>query len=163
MFAQPVAARAPARATIRAAAQAGGGLGGFGEGHVSSFFRVERGEASELACRLNARGTRGDDKPSSGWNLIELHGGQFGVKTISVHQLGMGADIDDGARFQRDDAIGIDHRTEAVGNDQGGPGLHRLLERQLDSPLAFSIKRTGGFVKQQERCVFKMARAMLMR
>ena len=51
------------------------------------------------------------------------------------------------------DAVGLQHGRQAVGDDDGGAALHQMLERRLHQRLAFGVERRGRLVEQQDRRV----------
>ncbi len=88
-----------------------------------------------------------------------------GYLTGSSHQLGLdqepvgaapfdqflvGAALDDLAVAEHQDAVGMAHGGQAVGDDQAGAAAHQALERLVDQPLALGIQRGGGLVEQQD-------------
>ena len=69
----------------------------------------------------------------------ELQLGETGVEGIAGHQLGVRADVDDAAVIDDDDAVGLQHRGEAVGDDDGRAPLHQALERLLAKTRATTL------------------------
>ena len=75
---------------------------------------------------------------------------QLRVAAIATDQLIMVAVFDDAAAFDGDDAIGVAHRRQTVGNDEDRPAGGDLLHVLLDGPLAFIIQRARCLVKDQD-------------
>ncbi|MNL16958.1 hypothetical protein D3C87_1380240 [compost metagenome] len=65
----------------------------------------------------------------------------------------MRAFLDDTALIHHQNAVGLQHGGEAMGNDDGGAGFHQLIERLLHQRFAFGIQCGGRFVKKQDRGV----------
>ena len=55
------------------------------------------------------------------------------------HQLVVGALFGDGAVLEHDNAVGVSHRVEPVGDQQRGPALGERLGGALDPLLAFAV------------------------
>ena len=63
--------------------------------------------------------------------------------------------LDDAAVLEDQDAAGIAHGGEAMGDDEGGSALHHLIERPVTPRLGHRIERAGGFVENEDRRVFQ--------
>ena len=61
----------------------------------------------------------------------------------------MRAFLDDSTAVQDQDAVGLEDRCEAMGDDEGGSADHQLVECLLDENLAFGVERRGRLVEQQ--------------
>ena len=61
----------------------------------------------------------------------------------------MDALLDDAAIVQNQNAVGVEHRREAMGDDQRGALRHHFFERGLHQHLIFRIERRGRLVEQQ--------------
>ena len=84
--------------------------------------------------------------------LARPHGG---VMAVLGQQRRMVTAFDNVPGVKHDDLIGIDHRRQAVGNDQGGAPGRNLAQRFLDFLLRMGIQRRGGFVEQQDAGLFE--------
>ena len=84
---------------------------------------------------------------------VELKLCEPGIKTILHDQAVMIAFFHDTALIHHDDPVRRTDRCQTVGDDNGRPVLHQLVERVLNQFLAFSIQRRSRFVEQQDRCV----------
>ena len=54
-----------------------------------------------------------------------------------------------------DNAVGLLDGSQAVGDDDAGPAVHQAFQCLLNQPFGFIIQRAGGFVEQQDGCVFQ--------
>ena len=83
----------------------------------------------------------------------ELQRGQPGVEAALADELIVPALGDDAALLHDDDAVGAQHRGEAMGDHQGGAAGGKVLERLLHRALGFRVERRGRLVEQQDRRV----------
>ena len=60
------------------------------------------------------------------------------------------AGFDDAAFVHHDDAVGMAHGREAVGNDEHGPSLGDVGHVALHDGLGFVVERAGGFVQDED-------------
>ena len=63
--------------------------------------------------------------------------------------------LDDAAAIEHDDAIGIHHGREPMGDDQRRALMHQPFERGLHQSLALGIERAGRFIEQQQGRAFQ--------
>ena len=75
--------------------------------------------------------------------------GKTRIKPALFHQLVMCATGDDDAFIHDNDAVGLEHSCQTMGDDQCGTAFHQTFERGLNQRFAFSIERGGRFVEQQ--------------
>ena len=59
--------------------------------------------------------------------------------------------LDQPAMVEHDDVVGIDHRREAMRDDDGRAALHHLGEGLLHPRLGLIVERRRGFVEHQDR------------
>ena len=77
------------------------------------------------------------------------------VDAVLFDEARVGTIFNDSAVFEDDDAIETADGTQAVGNDNGRAILHEFGEGFLDVALTDGIKRTCGFVEDENRCFFE--------
>jgi hypothetical protein len=65
----------------------------------------------------------------------------------------MAAPLDDAARVEHDDLVGVAYRRQPVGNDEHGTLPHQPLDGLLHEPLGLGIERAGGFIQDENRGV----------
>ena len=65
----------------------------------------------------------------------------------------MRALLDDAPVLHHRDHVGVAHRGQTVGDDQGRAPLHQVLEGPLDDRLGLGVERRGGLVEDQDRRV----------
>lgn len=53
-----------------------------------------------------------------------------------------------------EDLVGVQHRADAVRNDEGSGPCLQLSERLLDAGFGLHVDGAGGIVKDQDRCLF---------
>ena len=84
--------------------------------------------------------------------LVEgLQGGEAPVDAVLAgHQLVVGPHLGDAAAVDHHDAVGVPHRRQAMGDDQGRATLHQLGQRLLDQELALGVEVGGGLVQDQD-------------
>ena len=63
--------------------------------------------------------------------------------------------LDNSPRLHNEDAVGLLHGRQAVRNDKRRPAPHDPIQRSLDKGLALCVERTGGLIKQKDRCVLQ--------
>jgi len=80
----------------------------------------------------------------------ELRLGERGEAAADADQLVEGAGLDDAAVLEHEDAGGVAHGREPVGDHEGGAVLHHLVERRLHLALGFRVQRAGGFVEDED-------------
>lgn len=73
------------------------------------------------------------------------------VMPFGCEQLGVGAELGDAATVHDDDPVALPQRAEAVGDDQCGAAVHRLLHRGQDFVLGVRVDGGRGVVEQQDR------------
>src|SRR5216683_2625638 len=74
---------------------------------------------------------------------------QHRVAAAGAHQLVVRAVLDEPAAVDGDDAVGVAHRREAMGDDEHGAVLRDLLHVGLDHPLAGIVEGAGCLVENQ--------------
>lgn len=80
---------------------------------------------------------------------------EFGVKPAFFEEFGVCAFFDDAAFVEDDEPVHRGNGGEAVGDGDDGFAFHHFVEAFLDGGFNFGIERAGGFVKQQDGCVFE--------
>ena len=85
----------------------------------------------------------------------ELRFGQFGEDAALCHQLVEAAALHDAAAVEHEDARGVAHRGEPVGDDEGGAALHHLVEGGGHLGLGRGIERARRLVEDQDRRVLQ--------
>src|SRR5579863_8705619 len=78
---------------------------------------------------------------------------QFGVATIQLYELRVGAAFDDATVFQYEDAVGEAHGAKAVADENGGLAVSENAEFGEYVIFGLSVKRTGRFVKDEDTSV----------
>ena len=66
------------------------------------------------------------------------------------HQLVVAPQLGDAAVVDHDDAVGVAHGREAVGDDEGGASVHQVGEGLLDEVLALRVEGGGGLVEDED-------------
>ena len=66
------------------------------------------------------------------------------------HQGIMGAGFDHPAAIHDHQSVGLAQRGQAVGDGDGGPTAHQIVERLLDFLLGFRVDRRRGFVENED-------------
>src|SRR5690606_35514350 len=89
------------------------------------------------------------DKTDTGFGqrVGKLQAGEFGIESIALHELGVGAAVDDFAPIEHEDAVGIDDGAQAMGNDQRGAVTHGFFQGRLNGPFALGVECAGRFVQ----------------
>ena len=62
----------------------------------------------------------------------------------------MGSGLDDLASIHHQNAVGVHHRGQPMGNYQCGAPFGQAVEGRPDVPFGFGIQRAGGLVKKQD-------------
>src|SRR3989344_1146056 len=70
--------------------------------------------------------------------------------TFNSKELVVGAPLGDDAVFKHQDEVSLAHGREPVGDDEGSPASHELIERGGNIPLRFCIKGGGGLIEYQD-------------
>lgn len=73
--------------------------------------------------------------------LVEPDGVEVVVQSVAFHQLCMGAFFNQLALVQDQNSVGTLDGRQSVGDDEGGPAFHEVLERFLHQPFRFRIER----------------------
>src|SRR3546814_16279760 len=81
---------------------------------------------------------------------LELQRGEARVEAAGCRQLAVAAALDQAALVDHQDAVGLQHGGEAVGDDQRRASGHEAVERLLHHALALGIERSGRLVEQQQ-------------
>ena len=77
-----------------------------------------------------------------------------------LHQLVEAAAFHDATLLEDEDAAGIAYGGQPMRDDEGGTPLHHLVERRVHLHLGHGIERACGFVKNEDRRIFRIARAI---
>ena len=77
------------------------------------------------------------------------------VKRIALLQAFMGADCNYAAVIHDGNAIGLEHRGETMGNDDGSAFAHEIVQRILHQPFALGVERSSGFIQQHYRRILQ--------
>ncbi len=78
----------------------------------------------------------------------ELQFGEARVQAAASDQALMRALLGEPAAVEHQDAVGVDHGRQPMGDDERGAALHDFVERALHQSLAFGIERAGRLVEQ---------------
>ena len=84
---------------------------------------------------------------------MRLLGHQAVIGAAARHQLGVAAGLGDAAFVDHQNAVGVDHAGQAVGEDQRGASPHQAVERLLDDRLVAGVDRRERLVEHQDRRV----------
>jgi hypothetical protein len=63
--------------------------------------------------------------------------------------------VDDASLVEDENAVGVAHRAEAVGNDEAGAAGHEAFQRFLDETLAGAVEATGRLVEDENAGVLE--------
>ena len=77
------------------------------------------------------------------------------VAAAQGHQLGVGALFFHLALVHQHDAVGVEHRVEAVGDEQHGAAAEVLHQVEGNAALGFVVESAGGFVHDQQAGVLQ--------
>ena len=80
---------------------------------------------------------------------------QARIEPAARHEFLMSAGLRDAALAQHQDAVGVSHRGQAMGDDEAGAVVHQALQRLLHQRLRFAIERAGGLVQDQDSRVLQ--------
>ena len=69
---------------------------------------------------------------------------------MEVHELSVGALLDDTSVVEDNDIIGSDDSGEPMGDDDGGASTEHLIKSSLEEPLTFCVECRGGFVEDEQ-------------
>ena len=83
----------------------------------------------------------------------ELQLREMRVEAILAQQRLVRADRVDASALEHDDAVGVAHGGEAMGDDERRAAAREMLEGLRDLALAFGVERARRFVEQQDRAV----------
>ena len=72
------------------------------------------------------------------------------VEAAAREELGVGAALDDAAAVHDDDAVGVHHGAESVGDHHSGGLALRAAEGRLDRPFGERVEVAGGLVEDQQ-------------
>ena len=78
---------------------------------------------------------------------------EFGIHTLLLDELLMGAVFDNQPFLHHEDTIRAPHGGEAMCNDNTGSPLEEAFERFLDERFGSRINTTGGFIEDEDRPV----------
>src|SRR5436190_5294107 len=84
----------------------------------------------------------------------ELRLGQRSESAAAVDQLIEAAGLDDAAVVEHQNARGVAHRGQPVGDHKGGALLHQFVKRRLHLQLGGGVERAGRLVEDQNGRVF---------
>ena len=80
--------------------------------------------------------------------LILPHSGVDAIRP--TEQLFVRSSLRDFPVFEDEDLVGVDHRRQPVGDDDGGPVFRDDVERRLDVALRLRVEGRRGFVQQED-------------
>ena len=78
-----------------------------------------------------------------------------GIVAVCRKQLLMRAHFDNLAMIHDDQSIQPGNGTQAVCNGNDGFSVHQVQHLRLNRCLDFAIQRAGGFIQNQDRCIFQ--------
>src|SRR5215468_3679064 len=103
-----------------------------------------------------ATGTSGGGGDSNGrFLLAQLQAIEGRVTSAPAQQLVVTTRFDDSPILDDEDAVGVHHGMQAVGDDDGRAPLAKVLDGALNLALGFRIERGGCLVEQDEGGVFE--------
>ena len=76
---------------------------------------------------------------------------QLGVHAVLLHQVLVRAAFDDVPLVEHDDLVGVDHRRQPMGDDEGRAALGDAVERGLDLSFGERVERRRRLVKHEDR------------
>ena len=85
----------------------------------------------------------------------ELALDQLGVEAAAREQAFMGPGLDQAPGIEHRDQLGVAHRRQPMGDDDGGALAHQLGERVPHLRLADRVEMRGRFVEDQHRRVLE--------
>jgi hypothetical protein len=72
---------------------------------------------------------------------------ELGVPAVAVHQLGVGALLDDAALVEHVDNVGLLDRRQTMGNGNGRTALGGLVQSSLHHLFTLTVEGGCGLVK----------------
>ena len=83
--------------------------------------------------------------------MVELQGGKMSVEAALRGQFRVAALFHHLTLIKHDDAVGLQHGGETMGDDDSGAVGHQAIQCQLHQALGFRIERARRLVQQQQR------------
>ena len=126
---------------------------------------VPRGDASLSRGPLLGRrllGYRLRERLARLFHLLLL-GPHCSVAALWRKQLRVRPALDNTARLEHKDLVGVDDRGEAMGNDDGGSPGRNFAQARLNLLLGVRIERRGGLVENEDARRFQIVRAIATR
>ena len=79
----------------------------------------------------------------------------MGVEAAARDQLSVVTGLDDPAFVEHDERIGVAHRRQPVGDDDGRAVVHQVLKRPAHEPLVDRVEMRGRLVENQHRRILE--------
>src|SRR6185503_4780247 len=118
-----------------------------GDGGLSTISRAAGRNASSCAVRGVCRCCEKSSTTLADFMQACLGAEQRRIASAAADKLLVSAILDDAPAFDRDDAVGMTHRRQPVGDDDDRATLADRSHVLLDRPLTFVVERAGRLVE----------------